>query len=140
MVHSLSKKQLEDDVQTVAKALLQREEVSDFGEGYAGGIVVDGRNRFGYFVQQGSDGLLVVSFYKKSDTIGRNDPEIKESENNYVEARFYWVEDETIEITDAEQTLQEAREITEPLSSDSKGYLYGHRLPTLRDGIDDLYK
>jgi hypothetical protein len=127
------------DSETIAEELTDNpsEDTLDSGSHYVGGIVRDGLDKFGYYVSRIGDYVLIASFYYKSETVGRNDPKIEEHQNNYVEAKYYWVEDFDWSQEPAE-TLQKAREQTKDKHPDQKGWMNGYRLKSLERAIEEM--
>lgn len=127
------------DSETIAEELKDNPSVDtlDSGSEYFGGIVRDGRDKIGYYVSRVGDHVLIASFYYKSETIGRNDPKIKQSKNKYVEARYYWVEDFDWS-QEPKEALQTARERTKGKHPDQKGWMNGYRLKSLKRAIEEM--
>jgi len=91
-----------------------------------------GLHTIGYLGLKNNSDYIIVSFYRKTETINRNDPKLKESDSTHVAAKFYRIslEQKNKNITDL---INEARVKTKDKSPDEKGWLYGYRLKSLEE-------
>jgi len=133
------KRDVLSDSETVSEELKNNpsEETLDSGDEYVAGIIRDGLDKIGYYAVTVGDFVLIASFYYKSEPIGRNDPKLQESENKYVEVRYYWVEDFDWS-QEATEALQKARERTKDRHPDQKGWMNGYRLKSLQRAVEEL--
>lgn len=136
-----TKEGLLKDVEKMADHTLNKEhQTTSVGDNHFAGFTFPQGHRVGYLVTKMDEGDLVVSFNRETETINRNSPRLQETENTHVEAHFYLLGDifSNISESNLDELIEKARELTKDSTPDSKGWMYGHRLPTLEDAIDDL--
>lgn len=90
-----------------------------------------------------SEGVYVVAkMFKKSETIGRGDPKIQTSKNDYVECQLYRMALDT-PIRNTDEQVEAIAEKIDGKEYDEKidtGYINGYRLTALKDVLDDVFR
>lgn len=139
----LSRQQKADfvaDVETVAEAIMdEKEDVSDKGGHYFGGAVSTWADTIGYYGFQTDSETVVCSFYKKTETINRNDPNLQTSESSHVKVKFY-VETEFPQLSEltVDEAIDLARERTKDQTPMQTGYFKGYRLTALEKTAESV--
>lgn len=90
-----------------------------------------------------SEGVYIVAkMFTKSETIGRNEPRIQTSKNDYVECQLYRMAlDTPIENTDAQvESIADTIDSKEYEEQIDTGYINGYRLTPLKRVLEDTFK
>lgn len=136
-----SKKGLLKDVEAMAEYTLNKEhQQTSVGDNHFAGFTFPKGHIVGYLATKTDEGYLVVSFNRETETINQNSQRLQETENTHVEAHFYRLGDVFSNISEdnLDELIEKARELTKDSAPDAKGWMYGHRLQTLEDALDDL--
>lgn len=123
------------DVETVAEAIMdEKEDISDKGEHYFGGTASTWADTIGYYGFQTESETIICSFYKKTEIINRNDPDLQTSESSHVEVKFY-IESDFPQISelDIDEVIDIARDRTKDQTQSQTGYFKGYRLTALEE-------
>lgn len=136
-----------DLIRGIAQRLQNGQHIVTEAYNQAGGFVLQHTNNrqgctFVGLQEQGTDVFVVAKMFKKSETIGRNDPKIQTSKNEYVECQLYrMVLDTPIEETDEQvEAIAETIDNEEYEEYIDTGYINGYRLTELRNVLEDTFR
>lgn len=121
------------DVKYMADKTFERKhDYKSIGPKHFAGFYNTGLNYIGYLGLKHNSDYIIISYYRKTETININDPKLRESESSHVAAKFYRIPFEQKD-KDLSKLINEARKKTKDKSPDEKGWLYGHRLKSLEN-------
>jgi hypothetical protein len=78
------------DSKIMAEKTLDKEhDFTSIGPKHFAGFYKSGLNYIGYLGLKDNSDYIIVSFYRKIETINKNDPKLRESESSHVVCKFY---------------------------------------------------
>jgi len=92
-------------------------------------------------LREEGDTFIVAKMWFKTETIGRNEPRIQQSKNEYVQCELYRMD--VVEPTDSDETVEALADAIDNKRYAEKidtGYINGYRLTALSDVLDDLFR